>query len=547
MKIIFRTAVLLFLLGCVCTVSAQPTLTLEQQVAQMFMVTIHGAQLPEAGRDFLQRWQPGAVVLFTSNIGPPEQITRLTNSYQQAITDAGGLPLLIAVDQEGGRVQRLGQGFTTLPTPALYAAAATNNPELIKEMGRAVAEELSAVGINMNLAPVADLETNPNNPIITRRSFGSDPEIVGRALNAYVEGLQSGGVLATLKHFPGHGETAEDSHVELPILPFDRERLLSTEALAFQRAMNAEAIMAAHIWFPAIEPQPNLPASLSPNIINGLLRQDLGYNGIVMTDAIDMDAVDIQYNYEQISVMAIKAGVDMIAVGPGIGLKPAEAMIQAVIDAVHSGEIPEERIRESAQRIIDAKTRFGLLDWQPLDPATTEARMNKPAHEDVLNRVFQAGVTIVYDRNDLLPVPPDRPVAVAYLGTRNYTIPACEAHRSGIRWVAVTFTPMPQDIALAVDAAGHVDTIIVFTENAFENAQQQALVQALPPEKTVVVALSSPYDWQYFPDVAAYVLTHSLLPQSIPAACAVLFGAYPAQGVLPITLSPDLPAGIHAD
>ena len=540
---------MLALLWWVGNVSAhQPTidsLTLEQQVAQMFMVTIHGSQLPEAGRDFLQRWQPGAVVLFTSNIGFPEQITQLTNSYQQAITDVGGLPLLIAVDQEGGRVQRLMQGFTTLPNPALLTAA--NNPQLVQAMGRAVAEELSAVGINMNLAPVADLETNPNNPIITRRSFGSDPEIVGRALNAYVEGLQAGGVLATLKHFPGHGETSTDSHVELPVLPFDRERLLSTEALAFERAMNAEAIMAAHIWFPAVEPRPNLPASLSLNIIGGLLRQDLGYNGIVMTDALDMDAIDRQFSYAQAAVMAIKAGVDMIAVGPGIGLDPAQTMIQAVIDAVRSGEIPEARIQESAQRILDAKTRYGLLDWQPLDPAATEARMNKLAHEAVLNQLFQAGVTVAYDRNDLLPVPPERPVAVVYLATRNYTIPACDAYRAGIRWVAATQTPAPQDIALAVDAAGRVDTIIVFTENAFENVQQQALVQALPPEKTVVVALSSPYDWQYFPNIAAYVLTHSLLPQAIPAACAVLFGAAPAQGILPITLSPDLPAGTHTD
>jgi beta-N-acetylhexosaminidase len=545
----YRTAALLGLLWCVGVVSArQPIidgLTLEQQIAQMFMVTIHGAQLPEAGHDFLQRWQPGAVVLFNSNVGPSEQITRLTNSYQQAITGAGGLPLLIAVDQEGGRVQRLMQGFTTLPVPSLLTAA--NNPELVMSVGRAVAEELRAVGINMNLAPVADLETNPDNPIIQRRSFGSDPEITGRAIRAYVQGLQDGGVLATLKHFPGHGKTSADSHVELPVLPFNREHLLSVEAVPFQRAMNAEAVMVSHIWYPAIESRSRLPASLSPNIIGGLLRQDLHYNGIVMTDALDMDAVDRQFDYAQAAVMAVKAGADMIAVGPGIGLNPAEVMIQAVIDAVRSGGIPEARIQQSAQRIINAKARYGLLNWQPLDPASTEARMNKPVHEALLNEVFQAGVTIAYDRSDLLPVPPERSVAVVYLATRNYTIPACETYRSGIRWVAATQTPAPQDIALAVDAANRVDTIIVFTDNAAENAQQQALVQALPPEKTVVVALSSPYDWQHFPNIAAYMLTYSPLPQAVPAACAALFGAAPTRGILPVTLSPDLPAGSRAD
>lgn len=550
MKIIHLTPVLLALLWITGFVSARQSitvddLTLEQQVAQMFMVTIHGAQLPEAGRDFLQRWQPGAVILFNSNIISPEQITRLTNSYQQAITSAGGLPLLIAADQEGGRVQRLYEGFTTLPAASLLAAA-VESPEVVQATGRGVAAELRAVGVNMNLAPVADLETNPDNPIIQRRSFGSDPEIVGRALSAYVQGLQAGGVLATLKHFPGHGDTSADSHVELPVLPFDRERLLNVETVPFQRAMSADAIMVAHIWFPEIEPEINLPASLSPHVVDGLLREEIGYPGIIMTDALDMDAVDVQYSYAQASVMAVKAGVDLIAVGPGIGLVPAEAMIQAVMDAVRSGEIPEARIRDSARRILDAKIRFGLLDWQPLDPATTEARMNKPALEAALNELFQAGVAVVYDRNNLLPVPPERSVAVVYLATRNYTIPACDAHRSGIRWVAATQTPAPQDIELAVYAAGLVDTIIVFTDNAVTNIQQQALVQALPPEKTVVVALASPYDWQRFPNIAAYVLTHSPLPQAIPAACAALFGAAPARGILPVTLSPDLPAGSHA-
>lgn len=537
-----------FLLGiglCLHPVSAQEALvdqlTLEQQVAQMFMVTIHGAQLPETGRDFLQHWQPGAIVLFNSNLTTPQAITQLTNSYQQAIIASGGLPLLVAIDQEGGRVQRLNDGFTMLPVPSLLTAA--NDPAVVQAVGHAVAEELRAVGISMNLAPVADLETNPDNPIIRRRAFGSDPHIVGQTLSAYVQGLQAGGVLATLKHFPGHGDTSSDSHVELPVLPHTRERLLAVETVPFVLAGQADAIMAAHIWYPEIEPQPNLPASLSGTILTGLLRQELGYNGIIMTDAVDMDAVDRQFDYTQAAVLAVQAGADMIASGPAISLEAQAAMIQAVIDAVHSGDIPQSRIRESAARIIEAKARYNLLDWQPLDPARTAERINQPAHEALLESLFQAAVTIVYDHADLLPVPPERSVAVIYLGTRNYTVPACTAHREDIRWLAVAQRPGAQETAWAVDIAGRVETVIVFTDNAHENSQQQALVQALPPEKTVVVALSSPYDWQHFPDVAAYMLTHSPLPPAIPAACAVLFGAQPAQGILPVTLSPDLPAG----
>lgn len=534
------------LLGASPLTAQQPisvSLTLEQQVGQLFMSTIHGAQLPESGRDFLQRWQPGALVIFNSNITTPAAMTQLTNSYQQAILDADGLPLLIAIDQEGGLVQRLLDGFTKLPSPPVLTA--TNNPDLIRAMGRAVAEELRAVGINMNLAPVADLETNPDNPIIQRRSAGSDPAIVGRTLSAYVAGLQEGGVLSTLKHFPGHGAANADSHVALPVVPLSREQLMNNEIAAFAGALQSDAIMMAHIWYPALEPEENRPASLSGAIIQGVLRDELGYNGLVVTDAMDMDAVDYQYDYPQAAVMAVQAGVDLIAMGPGIGLDSQAAMMQAVIDAVRSGEIPEAQIQESVRRIVEAKTRAGLFDWQPLDPATTTERINRTAHETVLEQVFQAGVTIAYDRNDLLPVPPDRSVAVVYLATRNYTIPACEMHRSGIRWVAATLTPTEQDIALARDAAGRVDTIIVFTENAYENPQQQALVQALPPDKTAVVALSSLYDWWAFPDIAAYVLTYSPLPPAVPAACAVLFGAVPATGILPVTLSPDLPAGTN--
>lgn len=544
-----RAALALCLLWvCISPGKAQPllvdALTLEQQVAQMFMVTIHGAQLPEVGRDFLRRWQPGALVMFNSNIGLPEALTRLTNSYQQTITEAGGLPLLIAIDQEGGRVQRLVEGFTTLPSPSLLTAS--NNPELISAVGSAVAEELRAVGINMNLAPVADLETNPDNPIIRRRSFGSDPEIAGAALAAYVDGLQAGGVLATLKHFPGHGDTSSDSHVELPVLPFDRERLLSSETVPFQKAMNAAAVLVSHISFPEIEPQPGLPASLSSRIVQGILRDELHYEGIVITDALDMDAVDRQYDYAQAAVRAVQAGVDLVVVGPGVGLESQAAMIQAVIDAVQAGDISVARIRESAQRIVDTKARFGLLDWQPLDPGSAAERMNTAAHATLIDQLFQAGVTVVYDHHDLLPVPPERSVAVVYLATRNYTVPACSAYRDDVRWVAAAQRPGPDEIAWAADAARAVDTVIVFTDNAAENSQQQALVRALPPEKIVVVALSSPYDWQQFPDVAAYVLTHSPLPPAIPAACAVLFGAVPATGILPVTLSPDLPAGTRA-
>lgn len=511
----------------------------------MFMVTVHGTQLPEVGREFLQRWQPGAIVLLTSNIGTPTAITQLTNSYQQAMQDVSALPLLIATDQEGGVVQRLTDGFTTWPVPALVTA--TNNADLAQATGRAIAEELRAVGINMNLAPVADLETNRNNPIIRRRSFGSDPQLVGATISQVVAGMQATGVLATLKHFPGHGETDRDSHVELPLIALSRDRLLSTEIEAFRLALKADAVMVAHILYPTLEPQATLPASLSPAIISGILRQQLGYDGLIMTDALDMDAIDRQFSYLRAAVMAIQAGADMVTMGPGIGLETQAQIIQTVIDAVRSGDIPEQRIDQSVERIMAAKARYGLLGWQPLDPATVSDRMNSDAHTALVDDLFRAGITIVSDDDNLLPLTDDKQVAIVYLATRNYTVADCNEFRDNIRWASAALYPAEADIRRAQDAAQQADTVVVFTENAVDNPAQQALVRALPPAKTMVVALASPYDWTRFPDVAAYVITHSPLRPATAAACAVLFGAQPATGILPVTLASGLPAGTRAD
>lgn len=517
-------------------------MTLEQKVAQMFMVTLHGSVMTEDGAAFLRRYQPGLVVLFTSNAGTPAAVTRLTNSYQQTITDAGGVPLLIAVDQEGGVVTRLPDGFTMFPAPTLITAAGT---ALAYETGRATAEELAAVGVNMNLAPVADLETNLDNPIIARRSFGSDPAMVGETVAAWIQGSQSLNVLATAKHFPGHGETREDSHGTLPILDLSRERLESVELVPFQHAVDAgvAAVMVAHIDYTALDPTPNLPASLSPEVVTGLLREEMRFDGLIMTDAMDMNAVDMFYNFYDAVVMTINAGVDVVSMGPGIGLPVVESAIQRVVDEVNAGNIPESRIDEAVARILATKERFGVLDWTPLDPAAVDQRLNLAAHGDLFARLYQAGATVALDRNDLVPVPPDRSVALIFLATRYQIQQECAQYRADIRWVGVADNPDQEQIAWAVGAANQSDVVIVFTQDAIRNLEQQALVNALPPDKTIAVALWSPYDWRTFPGISSYMVTYTPARPSVPAACAILFGAQPATGRLSVTLAPELPAG----
>ncbi len=455
-------------------------MSLEQRVAQMFMVTLHGSVMTEQGARHLREWQPGGIVLFTDNMGNPAAMTRLTNAYQQTILDAGGVPLLISTDQEGGVVTRLTDGFTMFPTPLLLGAAGA---EMSLRAGAATATELSAVGINMNLAPVADLETYAQNPIIARRSFGNDPDLTGEVIAAYVRGTQSMGVLATAKHFPGHGDTREDSHGTLPILDLTRERLDAVELAPFRAAIEADvaAIMVSHIWFRQIDPTPRMPASLSRVFVTDILRGDLGYDGLIMTDAMDMNAVDLEYNFHDALVMAVHAGVDLLAMGPSVGQPVFEAAMQRVVDEVRAGNISEARINESVRRILATKQTYDLFTWQPLDPAGAAARVNLDAHADLFTELYNAGVTVAYDRNNLVPIPPDRSVAIIFLATRYQIQHDCSTYRPDIRWVGVGDNPDAEQIAWAVEAANSSDIAVVCTQNAISNPYQQALVNALPP------------------------------------------------------------------
>jgi beta-N-acetylhexosaminidase len=212
---------------------------------------------------------------------------------------------------------------------------------------------------------------------------------------------------------------------------------------------------------------------------------------------------------------------------------------------VRSGEISEERINESVSRILETKARFGVLDWQPLDVNSASQRVNAAQHEQVVENLFRAGVTVAYDRNNAIPLTARR-IAIIFLATRYQIQNECSAYNPAIRWVGVGDSPSDEEIGWAVEAAQWSDTAVVFTQNAITNPNQQALVNALPPEKTVAVALFSPYDWTTFPGVSAYVATYSPMRPAVPAACAILFGAAPALGQLPVTLSPELPAGSHA-
>ncbi|MCZ7542642.1 MAG: glycoside hydrolase family 3 protein [Anaerolineae bacterium] len=384
------------------------SMTPAQRVGQLFMVSVWGPELPINGQRFIQQTAPGGVVLFESNTGSPASLARFTNALQEAAAGGGLPPLFIAVDHEGGLIQRLkdDNGFTVFPVGQLVTA--TGDPADAAAVGRAMAEELLAVGINMNLAPVADLETNRENPVVARRAYGSDPDMVGRTIAAFIEGAQEARLLAVAKHFPGHGATTQDSHTGLPVLDHDAARLRAVEMVPFQYAADAgvAAIMAAHIWFPNLEPEEGRPASLSYPVLTGLLREAMGYQGLIMTDALDMNAIDRRFFYGEAARLAVQAGVDLIAFGGQVSLEDQQAAIAEVIQAVEDGAIPQARIDESARRILETKARFGLLRWSPVDPDTAAARMNVAAHQRLVADLFPRALTLVKDDGAHLPPRP---------------------------------------------------------------------------------------------------------------------------------------------
>ena len=310
---------------------------LEPAAAACLFPGFDGLTAPE----WVRRRGYGGVVLFARNVRDPEQVAELTSSL------AG---LLVAVDEEGGDVTRLeaadGSSF-----PGNLALGAVDDVALTRRVAAAIGGELAAVGVNFDLAPVADLIVDPANPIVGVRSFGSDPALVSRHVSAFVEGLQSVGVAACAKHFPGHGESVADSHLELPSVEADREMLYARALPPFAAAVEAgvRAVMTAHIRFTALDDE---PATLSAKVI-GLLRSELGFGGLVMTDALEMRAIAATAGLEGGAVRALAAGADALCLGADLAPEQVEAVEAAIVAAVREGRLPEERLLEAASRVAE--------------------------------------------------------------------------------------------------------------------------------------------------------------------------------------------------
>jgi len=510
-------------------------MTLEEKLGQVMVIGFDGLEPETELLEMIRTYHVGGVILFARNVDSPRQVAELTNALQRAALESGHPGLLIAIDQEGGRVARLteNKGFTEFP--GAMAIAATGDVENARRVAQALAVEMRAVGINTDFAPDLDVNNNPANPVIGIRSFGSDPARVAACGVAFLEGLQAEGVLAFGKHFPGHGDTGVDSHVELPLVPHDRARLEAVEFVPFKAAMAADVagIMSAHVTFPAIDATPGLPATLSPKVLTGLLRDEMGYGGLLVTDSLEMGALaQSGYPVPLAAATALEAGADLLLFNRDHALH--RAAFKEIRAWLQDGRIPEARLNEAVRRILQAKARFGLLQPALVDATVADAACGTAEAKTLSRAVAAQAITLVRAGTPpALPLTPDAKLLVV-------ETPAADGlgRALNVPFIVVDEQPTREQRQSALSMARDGRPVILALADAARYPRQRELVEAFTETASpvIVVALRTPYDLAGMPEGPALLATYGLNPPLLEALLAVLRSEAEPQGQLPVEL-----------
>jgi beta-N-acetylhexosaminidase len=501
------------------------------------------------------------------SVGTPTDVAVKLNDFQRHAR----IPLLVAADLETGAGFRL-RGAIHSPTnialggatdfPSLMALGAAGSTTLAYEMGRVTAIEALAVGIHVPFAPVLDVNSNPANPIINVRSFGEDPASVADLGAAFVRGIEDHGAIATGKHFPGHGDTETDSHLELPVIRATRERLEEVELVPFRRAIDEGmgGIMTAHISVPSLSGGNGDPATLSGRVLTDLLRTDMGFRGLLFTDAMDMGAIDRRFPRGEATVRAVEAGADVILMPPSVG-----AAVDAMVNAVTSGRLSEERIDRSVLRILEAKERVGLPVRPTVDIDQVFQRVGIPAHVEVAEEIARRSLTLLRNERDLLPLAGTRTARVLSVSFRRQNdLLAGRYFNARLRSVypRLTTADVARDTESSVyqgllrQARGS-DLVVVslyvtavsYSGSVAVPQDVSGLIEELARARIphVVISFGNPYLLREFPDVQAYLLAWGGAEVSQRAAVGALLGEFDLTGRTPTRIPPgfEIGAGIR--
>lgn len=495
--------------------------------------------------------EAGGVILFRRNIKDARQVRALTDALRSTARD-GQSPPLVALDQEGGTVSRLAQIGTT--TPSAMALGAVRDPSATESMYRLIGEELDALGFTVDLAPVADVNNNPDNPVIGLRSFGDDPHAVSLNVRAAIRGLRSASLAATAKHFPGHGDTTVDSHFGLPSIEHDLSRMRALELVPFMAAIaeNVDAIMTAHSLFPAIETNAT-PATLSRRILSDLLRDELHFEGVVMTDCMEMQAIEAHHPPEDAAVDAVAAGADLVLFSHTPD-KVRRAR-QALHDAVLTGRLSAERVQRSLDRVADLRMRLArTVAPRRLDVVGSED------HRQAALAVARRAVTLVRDPKRVLPLrlsKAERMLVIEFAGnvasgvedpdrSRKTVIgPALAQSDARLHEQIRSLDPAGHEYKQLLMASGAAQVVVAVTWRANQHPLQvRALADlAMLGKRVVVVAGREPYDAEVLPPELTVVASYGEDPNAMQAAAEVILGITAPSGKLPVALRSPASAG----
>ncbi|BCL75988.1 beta-glucosidase [Jeongeupia sp. HS-3] len=509
-------------------------MTLQQQIGQLLMAGFDGLTPTPAIESLIRECRIGGVILFRRNVDTPAQVAALCRRLQQINAEVSDVPLLIGIDQEGGMVMRIENGMTPLPSALAFQAAGSVDD--CRELTRVGNAELAALGININFAPVLDVNNNRANPVIGVRAFGEDVDTVCRYGLAALDGIHAAGLAATAKHFPGHGDTDADSHLGVPRVGHDRMRLDAVELAPFRAAIAAgvDAVMSSHVAFPAVEPDPDLPSTRSHAVLTGLLRDELGFDGVVFTDCLEMDAIAKgPGGTVGGAVDAFKAGADVLLISHREDRQ--RGFLDAMAAAVAAGDIDIARIDTAVARILALKRRHNMACWNALASDPTPALRTTEALA-LSARVHAAAV-----RRSGRGIDPTRPVLLLSFEVRTRTeidevalgkaallrdTLATPLLAKGVAVEEIALPLAPDDAETAATLARVADAVqvVCVSYNAVLQPAQRALIAALPAERLWLIAGRLPYDLDIVPDAQGRLAAFGNRPAMLDALAAALLG-----------------------
>ncbi|WP_235801519.1 glycoside hydrolase family 3 protein [Heyndrickxia acidiproducens] len=535
-------------------------MSLEEKVGQLFIVYANGKtpddpadaeanmEADRGGANFkeiIKKYHIGGVIYFnwSDNIGTPAdtaQVQQLSNGLQKiALKQRPGIPLFISTDQEGGVVARVTEPAAVFP--GNMALGAARSAAYARQSAQIMGTELKSLGINMDFAPDLDVNVNPENPVIGVRSYSENPDLVATLGTAQIAGFQSEDVIATGKHFPGHGDTDVDSHYGLPIVNHDLNTLNEVDLKPFKAAIRSgvDAIMTAHIVVPALDDS-GLPATLSKKIMTGLLREKLGYNGLIITDSLDMSGANV-LPAGQVAVAAFEAGADILLNPPDV-----DVAYQSVLKAVKEGKISRKRLDESVARILGVKYERGIVR-HPFTKKQALRNIGTAEHLAAADKIAEKSLTLVKNSNNILPLQKQQNILVAGPSAANTDrLAALLAEKSfKASSYATAISPTQEQMKDAAEKAKTADVIVVPAYNVNTNKALQAFLKALKTagKPVVMVSVRNPYDIMGAPEADANLLTYGNRDASTKAAAKALAGEINPGGHLPVSIPGHYPFG----